>query len=529
MQPSKEGPALDYLILGSGLSGLTFGALMAKKGYRVQILEAHEFWGGYGHTFTQGEYEFNAHLHYVVGCGEGGAVHTALKKLDLDKTVLFTRLNEDSYDRSFCEGQLLKIPYTLEKLQQNMIALDSRIESKAAITQFINLLKTFSIVAEKFPRHLKQCYKMLSVLPTAFKLLPYKDATLQDVFDACKLPLLLQTLVSGQLLDYLLPPKSLSFFVWAALFTGYSKGAYYPIKHFKHVVDSLVQTVQKYQGQLTNNTKVVEFIKDPHENNRIIGVFTQAIDPKTGIAFGDKTAMYANNIICNFDPKQAAKMIGLEHFSPKLKKQLDYDYSGSSFVLYAVVKDLDLRDFGLGSWNMWHCQPDHNKAFDLMLNEQDYSKPYFAMNSCSLHAGVDKSNCPPENHQIFQLLTVANYDYWANLKMRDRHTYNQKKLEVFNCLLDVVEKDYIPNIRKHIAFKMTGSPTTNERYVLAPQGGCYGVNLTPRNFQFSRKLGSHTSLKNFYFCSAASGCGGFGGAIMTGLSLYEKLANDYCE
>lgn len=528
MQSSQGKDALDYLILGSGLAGLTFGALMAKKGHKVQVIEAHEFFGGYGHTFPQGEYEFNAHLHYVVGCGEGGPVNTALKKLDLDQSVLFTRLNEASYDRSFCEGQLLKIPYTLDKLQDNMIALDPRPESKAAIIEFINLLKTFSTVAEKFPRHIKYSYKMLSVLPSAVKLLPYRNSTLQEVFDACKLPPLLQTLVSGQLLDYLLPPKTLSFFVWAALFTAYSKGAYYPVKHFKHVVQSLVESIQKHNGQLVNNTQVVEFIKEPNKPNSVIGVLTQTVDPKTGIAFGEKTAIYAKNVICNFDPKQAAKMIGMDHFSKKLKKQLDYDYSGSSFVLYAVVKDIDLRDYGFGSWNMWHCQPDHNKAFDLMLNEQDYSKPYFAMNSCSLHEGVDNSNCPPENHQIFQLLTVANYDYWQSLKIRDRHTYNKKKLEVFDALLDVVEKEYIPNIRKHIAFKMTGSPTTNERYVLAPEGGCYGVNLTPRNFEFSRKLGSDTSIKNLYFCSAASGCGGFGGAIMTGLSLYEKLANDYC-
>jgi len=82
------------------------------------------------------------------------------------------------------------------------------------------------------------------------------------------------------------------------------------------------------------------------------------------------------------------------------------------------------------------------------------------MNSCSLHYGVDNSNCPKDNHQIFQMLTVANYDYWLNLKIRDRHTYNKKKLEVFDQLLNIVEAQYVPNIRKHISFKMTGSPTT---------------------------------------------------------------------
>lgn len=169
---------------------------MAKKGYRVQVLEAHERFGGYGHTFTQGEYKFNAHLHYVVGCGEHGGVHTVLKKLELDNSILFTRLNEQSYDRIFCEDQLLKIAYTLDQLEENMKALDTRPESGAAITRFINILKTFSRVTDKFPRHLKHSYRLLPVLPDILKLWRYKNATLESVFDTCELPPLLQTLVS---------------------------------------------------------------------------------------------------------------------------------------------------------------------------------------------------------------------------------------------------------------------------------------------------------------------------------------------
>ena len=42
----------DYLIVGSGLSALVFAALMAKSGKKVQVLEAHEHPGGFGHTFT---------------------------------------------------------------------------------------------------------------------------------------------------------------------------------------------------------------------------------------------------------------------------------------------------------------------------------------------------------------------------------------------------------------------------------------------------------------------------------------------
>ena len=81
---------IDYLVVGSGIAGLSFGALMAKAGKKVCIVEAHEFPGGFGHTFEMAKkYKFNAQLHYVWNCGEGETVHQVLKKLDLDKTVTF--------------------------------------------------------------------------------------------------------------------------------------------------------------------------------------------------------------------------------------------------------------------------------------------------------------------------------------------------------------------------------------------------------------------------------------------------------
>lgn len=517
------GSTVDYLVLGSGLSGLTFSALMAGRGHSVKILEAHEHFGGYGHTFSFGDYRFNAQFHYVTSCGKGDIVHTFLKKIGLDQKVKFHLLNKEGYDRVYCDGKQLNIPMGLESLRENMIQACP--EARSSITQFIDLLIDFRKASKNFPRHLSHSYQCLKALPSYLKLFRYRNATLQEVFDTFQLPKILQTLVSGQLLDYMLPPKDLSFLVWAALFIGYCNGAYYPDRHFEHCIDSIVHSIKSNGGTLCPNERVVDFII---EGNSVKGVYTESVDPKTGVYHGKKTAHYGKTVVCNFDPKAAAAMIGVEKFSGKVRRALDYDYSYSSFVLYGVVEGIDLRNFGFGDWNIWHCQEDHNLAFENMYRNHDYSKPYFGMNCRSLHSS-DPSICMRKNCQMFEMLTVANYEYWKELKLRDHRAYNLKKKEVLESLLKVVEDNYVPNISKHLVFKMTGSPTTNERFVNSPYGGCYGINLTPRNFQFSRKLTSRTSLDNFYFCSAASGAAGFSGTIMTGIQLYEKLTRDYLD
>ena len=101
----------DYLIVGSGLSALVFGALMANSGKTVHILEAHEHPGGFGHTFTMAKkYTFNAQFHYVWDCGEGHTVNRVLKKLGLDRDVTFERYDPNGYDHMRMPGYALDIP-----------------------------------------------------------------------------------------------------------------------------------------------------------------------------------------------------------------------------------------------------------------------------------------------------------------------------------------------------------------------------------------------------------------------------------
>lgn len=511
----------DYLVLGSGLSALTFSALMAKRGHSIKILEAHEHFGGYGHTFDFGDFSFNAQLHYVFSCGEGDVVDRFLKRLGIKDKIHFNRLNAEGYDRVFCEGKSLNIPYGFEKLQENMCEICP--EAKDKIGKFIDILRDFREVSKRFPNHIRQGYRLLPVVPAIARLLKYRHATLQEVFDATELPKILQTLISGQLIDLMLPPKDVSFLIWASLFNAYNLGAYYPEKQFSYYVNNVIESIQDHGGVLEANEQVVSFIK---EGKKIIGVRTQSVDPKLGIPYGPEKEHFAKTIICNFDPKVAAEMIGIENFSSSLRRKLDYDYSYSSFALYGIVEGIDLAQHGFGDWNIWHCQLDHNKAFHDMYNHSDYSKPYFGMNCRSLHTD-DRSNVRRENTQVFQMLTVGNYEYWKALKINDHREYNKKKKEVLDYMLDIVEDQYVPNIREHLIFKMTGSPTTNERYAFAPKGGSYGVNLTPRNFTYKNKLGFESSIPNLYFCSAAAGIAGFGGTALTGSALYEKLSGDY--
>ena len=58
-----DGP-FDVIIIGSGAGGLTSGAILSEAGKRVLIVEQHFQPGGFTHTFSRKNYEWDVGLHY---------------------------------------------------------------------------------------------------------------------------------------------------------------------------------------------------------------------------------------------------------------------------------------------------------------------------------------------------------------------------------------------------------------------------------------------------------------------------------
>lgn len=507
----------DYLVVGSGLAALSFAALMARAGRRVVLLEAHEVAGGYGHTFEVGGHRFNAQLHYVWNCGPGRVVDNVLGKLGLRQEVSFERLDPQGYDHMRIPGAALDIPGDLDELGRRLTALFPAHASE--VHDFIEELRHTDAELEAWPESLWDLPHAMLESRGFRRLLRWRSATLQDVFDACGLPLRAQALLALQWPDFMLPPDRLSFFAWVKLFGGYARGAYYPTHHFEHVVDSLVRVIEGTGGEVLHRRRVQRFL---FEGPRVIGVVAEVLG-EHGEGTGELEEHTAPEVICNMDPKRAAELIGWERFSPLTRKKLSYRYSASNFMAYCAVEGLDLPAHGFGRWNVFHAETaDLNAAFDAMLRG-DYSAPSFAISTPSLM--TNDASDRPEGRQLIELLTVADHRRFHALKIGDARTYRAAKKAIFDRMLDILERDYLPGLRKHLVVQMTGSPTTNERFVLSPEGNSYGSELTPENVGPGR-LDWRSSIPGLHFCNASSGFPGFTGTIWTGARLYTALTGD---
>jgi phytoene dehydrogenase-like protein len=92
-------------------------------------------------------------------------------------------------------------------------------------------------------------------------------------------------------------------------------------------------------------------------------------------------------------------------------------------------------------------------------------------------------------------------------------------------MLEIVERAYVPELRKHIVLKLSGTPTTNVRFLWAPQGNIYGSELTPANVDFNR-LKFRTPIDNLFFTGASAEFPSVGATVVGGSRLYTYLTGD---
>ncbi len=487
------------------MAGLSVAALLARAGRRVLVLEAHDVPGGYAHTFTVRRHRFCAQVHYIFGCGEGETIHRLLDALGVVDRVPFVRLDPEGFDHVIVGDERVRVPNGLPKYRDRLMRrfpqwqrpIARYFHEVAAVCEELDLLPpriTPWVALRSAHRHLR--------------LLRYLSWTLADFYDHVGMPPLLRAILAGQSGDYLLPPRDISFLLHVALVGGYDKGAYYPKNHFFHFVDTIADVIRSTPGCAILLEQEVERIDV--DGGRVTGVVTK-----------DGRVFRAQRYVSNVDPRRTAELATEGAFA-RDRSRLAYEYSCGTFTMYLAVKDLDLREHGFGSFNVWHYPHDDiDRMYDDQLVRHDLSNPWLFMSTPTLHSD-EPGLCPPDE-QILEIATAVDHARFARLRREDRRAYNREKKRIVETLLDLVAARYVPRLREHLSLRLAGTPATNERFCRAPAGNSYGASLVPANVRPGR--GPYRSaVDNLWMANATAGFPSVAGAVAAGLRLYEELA-----
>jgi all-trans-retinol 13,14-reductase len=104
----------DAIVIGSGLGGLTAGALYARAGHTVLVLERNAHVGGAATVYRHGALAIEASLHEVDGLDSEDPKGPILRSLGLDRDVPFVDVGDVQEVRSPLLGEPFVLPHGLQ-------------------------------------------------------------------------------------------------------------------------------------------------------------------------------------------------------------------------------------------------------------------------------------------------------------------------------------------------------------------------------------------------------------------------------
>ncbi len=339
-------PRPTAIVIGAGIGGLTAAALLAKRGYPVQVLEQAWVPGGCASTFRRRGFTFDVGATQVAGLEPGGIHHR-----------IFTELGVDLPDASPCDPACaVYLPGEAEPIsvwRDRRLWQQERVRQFPGSDRFWQLLDTLFEASWAFqerdpilpPRNLWDLGQLLqAVRPDTLITVPF---TLMTVGDALRLYGLehqwrLKRFLDLQLKLYSQVEADETALLYAATALGLSQtphGLFHLKGSMQVLSDRLVTALSQWGGQLYLGQAVEQILT---EQGRAVGVVVR--DRKTG----SLRTEYADTIVANVTVQNLLQLL---HTHPNGRKgaltsPLDWNYqhrvaklppASGAFVLYLGV------------------------------------------------------------------------------------------------------------------------------------------------------------------------------------------------
>lgn len=450
----------DVVIIGSGIGGLSCGALLATYGMNVTICESHTIPGGAAHAFTYQGFTFDSGPSLYSGLSYSPSPNPLRQVLDavgvelpcLTYDTWGCWLPEGHFDTSVGANQFCDILQQLRgsqavaewrQLQQVMEPLKSAAIAlpPAAVRQDWQAIRTVGQYAPTLLPHLANVVKLTGPFSRIM------EGVVSDPFVRHWLDLLC-FLLSG------LPADGTSAAEMAFMFADWYRPNVvldYPVGGSGALVDALVKGLKQHGGQLRLKAHVEKILV---EKGRAVGI---------QLRNGDRIRA-RQAVVSNASAWDSMKLLKGQPIPAEFAAQRQGMPTCPSFMhLHVGI------DGGIDGTDLPSDLPCHH----IVVN--DWQKGVTAPQNVvlvSIPSLLDSSLAPPGKHAI-HVYTPGNepYELWAKLE-RGSAAYEQQKQERAEVMWQALER-IIPDVRSRCEVTLVGTPLTHEHF-LRRHRGSYG-------------------------------------------------------
>ncbi|MCP9815643.1 FAD-dependent oxidoreductase [Synechococcus sp. GreenBA-s] len=449
----------DLVVIGSGLGGLCCGALAARHGLEVLVLEAHDRPGGAAHGFERRGFQFESGPSLWSGLGRWPSTNPLAQVLravgesvpvvpyrDWGLLLPEGRLTVGVGAEPFRElVRQLRGPAVAQEWDAFLVALEPYCRATAALPLLALRpgLGMAGVLGMRGTGALLRHAPRLAALGGAFG--PLARRHLRDPFLLHWVEML-SFLISG------LPLDQTSAAAMATLFGEWFEPDAcldYPLGGSPAVVAALVRGLERHGGQLRCRSAVAEILV---EGGRA-----------SGVRLEDGRLLRARRgVVSNASPWDTLELLDAQALPPRWRQQRAETPACASFLHWHVglrgegLDDLPIHHVWVGDWQ---------RGITAERNMVVLSMP----------SRLDPS-LAPAGHQVLHGYTPANepWELWRDLEPGTA-AYAALKAERCGIFRQVMEQ-LVPDLADRVVLELHGTPRTHQRY-LRVQRGSYGPAL----------------------------------------------------
>lgn len=433
----------DYLIIGSGISGLVSAIIMAQQGFRVAVVEKADHPAPLLRGFRRKGIHFDTGFHYTGSLARGECLDTYFRYLGIAKDLHPVAYDADCFDALHFpqDDYTFHFPYGYDRLRQRLHTAFPH--EKQGIDSYLR------IVAEEFNRspHLN-----LELPPDALGAFSSFSETsvssyLKDLFRDPRL----RAVLSIHYLLYGAEPNHASVSLHAQVCGSLYQSVHGLEGGGKALAESLVRRVQSLGAKLYAGQGVSRIIAPS-------GSFH-------GLELDNGDMLEASGCISSIHPAALLSIVDEAAFRPVTRRRMQaYEDTSSGFMFSAAIEELPTL---LDRKNFFIC-PDMNPDTYCRIDRPIENRPFF------LAAAGPASGSTAHGLIMLCPASLREMRAWQDTAANRRP---KSYLDLKRELMDRVQAHILRTVPALSGLTMLdcATPLTFRDYTNTPSGSLYGI------------------------------------------------------
>lgn len=490
------GEHFDAVIVGAGIGGLTCGALLAKSGYKVLIVERHTRPGGFVASYERKGYSFQV-PRIVGGCGPNGDLTRVMDhlgiRLDFKKVDPLMRFIYPEHD--------ISVPSDMDEYAE--VLKDAFQPQTTNINDYFQALssldKAMDFSMMRRPMSFGTMMRMAGYPFTAPRLLSYMTAgtTFQKMLDKFFTDDRLKSVISTPWTFMGCPPWELSALAMVGMLNSFREGAYVPVGGYQAMADAFAKSFTDNGGTL------------------MFGYEATAINTEkarvTGVETVPRMKLETEVVVSDADSKRTfIKLVGHENFSATfLEKTDDGPVSMTGVVVHLGLQKRLPEGFGGGPIFVQPSYDQHDMLEAVSVRDR-YPDPAMIRWSIMAPSLSDASLAPEGKTSMDISIPAVPYRFMSRWGVEPGGVRGPKYAGIKEKYAEVAVKavgTLFPDLISDVEAFDVSTPVTFERYSMAIDGCWYDSAPVPAQ-ALSKRPGPRTNVKGLLMTGSKSVLGG---------------------